>query len=622
MFDQAAAPVIENDTAVPPGCPMHRSAPRQDAVSPDEDLVFIRNRRTIVQYATDSAGARELRLYYDDKEISFDEPDLFPFGEALARQTRFVAKDATEWAPGLDWARVRGLLGELVEGGVLVRASTLPPQGASGGEAVRPSPLPPAPCPVARDWDAFEAITRELTGRAVELGYLELIVPIFRVAHIAVDAEGRQVGEANVFPRDLRVEFPIEWRTCNLPGSRFQSDRPMNVTAMRSMRAHWPQMMAAILRVRAAYLRRFPDADGAWTVGHIERLSTAVLAVPTYQVMRRHGRVANGDLHPALSSMFRVTDGVRMTMHQMLFIPIAEPALAPTAPMTVDEILDYAERNYSFHSDQGVCAGPRAMVRELLQVLIEGEAATDYTAVALDAPVRAALDDVDAALDYGLHGLRAYAAVFSLWPAMTRAYETIAALAETWGGDVPALATTLRARMRGHLEHIKHRSYLADEQWRIDREKVYADMYAQCGRGLSRPAHGPDLETLLAPAWTAEHEATQARLRGILRDRLGAPGAIGDASVEKLTSCIMGFLLRAQAMLRAGIAVQDQINQLLGRQAPLRPLSGADIDVHNLLQGAESRRLPYLVDELAEIFGMDIAFDADRLLITERGSAA
>ena len=47
-------------------------------------------------------------------------------------------------------------------------------------------------------------------------------------------------------------------------------------------------------------------------------------------------RVENGQLHPVLSSMFRVTDGLRMTMHHMLFIPFGEPTRKPDTPMTSD----------------------------------------------------------------------------------------------------------------------------------------------------------------------------------------------------------------------------------------------------------------------------------------------
>ena len=50
-------------------------------LEPDDLLVFPLNKRAVTQYAVGEDGARELRVYYDDKEISFDEPDLFAFGE-------------------------------------------------------------------------------------------------------------------------------------------------------------------------------------------------------------------------------------------------------------------------------------------------------------------------------------------------------------------------------------------------------------------------------------------------------------------------------------------------------------------------------------------------------------
>jgi hypothetical protein len=270
------------------------------------------------------------------------------------------------WGKGYDWPRVRELLEQLLEEGILRRADAdesefLSPHGAW------PSPLPPAHSTVPRTWFECEAITRELTGHPLELGYLELVIPIFRVAHVAMDAEGRQVGEANVFPKPPRLDVPTEWRTCPHAGSRYQDDRPMNVTALKSMGKHWTQMMVALLRIREAYLHRFPKARHGWTVGDLERLSTLVLTVPAYLLMREPYRVENGHLHPVLSSMFRVTDGVRMTMHQMLFVPLYEPTLPPDAPMTSAEIYAYAERNYRFPLGPWRLCRTRGDDREILE---------------------------------------------------------------------------------------------------------------------------------------------------------------------------------------------------------------------------------------------------------------
>jgi hypothetical protein len=92
------------------------------------------------------------------------------------------------------------------------------------------------------------------------MGYLELVIPIFRVAHMSMDADGRQVGEANVFPPGLRLDIPTNWRRRIYPGNRYLADRPMNVTVLRGMRAHWGQIMAMLLRIREGYLQRFPEA--------------------------------------------------------------------------------------------------------------------------------------------------------------------------------------------------------------------------------------------------------------------------------------------------------------------------------------------------------------------------
>jgi hypothetical protein len=614
-------PAMDDDLIESGTCPVQAAGNIRPVMSRGDELVLPRHRRMVVQYSTDATSATELHLYYEGKEVSFDEPDLFPFGETLARQGRFTAGDATRWGDGYEWPRIQGLLQQLIDEGVLVHTADAESETGSTGDAIPPSPLPPSACPVARSWDECEAITQDLAGRAVELGYLELIVPIFRVAHIAVDADQRQVGEANVFPAALRLDVPTEWRTCNLPGTRYQS-KPMNVTAMRVMRAHWPQMMAAVLRVREGYLRRFPEADGAWTVGHVERLATAVLAVPSYQLMRRHGRVANGELHPALSSLFRVTDGVRMTVHQMLLIPIVEPAWLPDQAVTVDAMLDYAERNYSFHSSHGVCAGPRAMVHELIQVLLAGRGSADYAAVALEPAVQAALDDLDIAIDYAWHGLRAYAAVFSLWPMMTRAYEQIAEIVEAWPAIGAPRAAALREAMLSHAGTLLKGTYLAHEDWRISREDVYADMYRQCGRGVAAFAGAPGLDVLLAPAWSDADRLTEGTLQDILRHRFEAADGTSEPFIRALSGCVMDFLLREQAVLRTAGAAQCHINRLLGRDQPSRAVNAADLNVHNLMQGFDPGRLPYLIDELERLLGIDIDLDMNGLAITRRDEAA
>jgi hypothetical protein len=584
-------------------CPMHRLPEQPAGLGPAEELVLAMHKRVVTQYAINEDGMTELRLYYGDKEISFDEADLFPFGEQLAKQERFSAGTAAGWGAGYAWPRIRELLEQLLDEGVLQRAADGAGEGAGapGGEC--PSPLPAAPATAPRTWLEAETVTAELTGQVLEPGYLELVIPIFRIAHVALDADGRQVGEANVFPKAMRLDVPTKWRTCIYPGTRFQADRPMNVSALKSMRTHWPLMVALLLRVRQAYLQRFPAARAGWTVAHLERLATTVLALPTYLLMRADGRIANGQLHPALSSLFRVTDGLRMTMHQMLFVPIGEPTLAPDTPMTSAEILAYAERNYSFYSDHGVCAGPQAMIEEFLGVLVDGE--TPPGDVVFDADLQDAIDAIERTMDYGLLGLQVHAVTFSLWPAMARAYDSMAAIVEQWAQTAGPAVTALRDRLRMRVASMTSETYLGTEQRRADRDRVYADMFAQCAAGRGLPQHDNALPDLLAASQQPSDSALGEQLRRALAIRLGV-NAAGAGHLQQLAACLEQYFRQEQAIVRVACKVQEDINALLGRTPPRRPFLAAHMDIHNRLQAKEARRLPYLGDELEEALGIRV----------------
>lgn len=598
-------------------CPLAEASNPMGSLKAEDELIFPQYKRVIAQYATTPMGLPELHLYYGDKEISFDDPELFAFGEGLTRQERFAAGSAIGWGQGYDWPQIRELLEMLIEEGILQRAG----DGKATPLTVRneplPSPLPPAETSTPRTWFECQAITRALTGHAVEVGYLEAIVPVFRVAHMAVDADGRQVGEANVFPPHLRLDIPTEWRPCPHAGSRFQADRPMNVTALKAMRKHWPAIMALLLRIREAFLRRFPQVRHGWTVGDLERLSSLVLALPGYLLMRSPQGVENGQLHPVLSSMFRVTDGLRMTMHQMLFLPLAEPTLPPDMPMTSAETYAYAERNYVFFSTHGVCAGPKAMIEEFLGVLVDGQPAKGSEAIMFDPPIQAALDDLETALDYGLYGLQTYAVVFSLWPMMSRTYEQLWHILENWSGNYSATLDALRQRFDNHMEFQRTKSLLATEEWRVSRERAYADMYEHCVAGLGGTAPTASLAGRIAPVTSEQHRQVYSQLRQVLQQRFQATTPADAANIERLTTCVMDYFCREQGIVRAATEIQQVINRLLGRTPPQRPLTAADLDVYNQLQG-EVTRLPYLTQELADCLGLDITVTAAAISIAER----
>jgi hypothetical protein len=257
------------------------------------------------------------------------------------------------------------------------------------------------------------------------------------------------------------------------------------------------------------------------------------------------------------------------------------------------------------------------MVRELLQVLLEGRGNADDTSVPLPPAVQAAFDDLDPAIDYAFHGLRAFATVFSLWPAMAKAYEQIIAAVNT----LPAAATPLTVALRESMAAVSEllpNTYLGDETWRASRQYVYADMYQQCGKGLTGTDMSPKLDILVAPVWTDAHRKTEARLQKILRSRLEPVDETLEAFVQDLSACLMDFLLREQSILRAATSVQDQINQLLGREQPVRTFNAVDINVYNLMQDITLKPMPYLIDEMERLFDCQIDIDMNQVAITAR----
>ncbi len=582
-------------------------------LDPETTLMLPLARNVLLERGVSSDGAPQLTLWYRDQEISFDDPRHFGFGEALASHARFRAGDAADWGD-LGWAEAQALLTDLVDAGILRPATVDEAAEARHDNQPQPSPLPPAPMARARSWMDADSLMRKLTGVDLDPAYLELVVPVFRTAHLFVDRDGRQVGEANVFPMAARIDVPTDWRGCPYPGNRYQPEKPMNVTALRAMRQHWRPMMTLLSLFRSAYLARFPEARQGWTVGDVERLTSAVLALPSYMLLRRDAPVANGDLHPALSNLFRVTDGLRMVMHQMLFLPMYEAMLAPNTPISAAEILAYADRNYSFHSDHGVCAGPRFMVEDFLGVILDGVEPRGGMAAALDAELQGVIDLIDPAFDYAMFGLQAFGTVFSLWPAMTRCYVQIHQLLE--GGD--GVAVDLASRFAGHFARLSTRSFLATDTWRQHREAVYDDMYARCVAAVAGRAPEQPLSAMLSPDLAAAITPdARLALREAVANRLG----IGTRA-DELAEAVLDFLARGQRIVAQAEIIQAETAALLHRPAPAHRLTLAQLNLHNVLMGEDIRTVPFLPAELALLFDVEIHVDADTITISRPPVAA
>src|SRR3569623_1381541 len=87
-------------------CTVHSVALSRRALNADYYLVFPNLRRAFSHYSTSENGVSQLNIYYGDKELVFDEHDLFSFGEQLIRAGRFLAGSAMNRGEGYEWPRV------------------------------------------------------------------------------------------------------------------------------------------------------------------------------------------------------------------------------------------------------------------------------------------------------------------------------------------------------------------------------------------------------------------------------------------------------------------------------------------------------------------------------------
>lgn len=583
----------------------------------DERLYVPDRKRFALRYEHADSGARLLRIDYGVKEITFDEEHLFPFGERLIREPSFCGSDALTWGPGYQWRELRPLLEALVEEGILKRGGAGQVDDPRGGGLV-PSLLPPSTCPAHRMWSTSEceAISLELGGQAFEIGHLEAVMPMYRIAHPALDGDGRQVGEGNVFPAGLRLDVETEWRVCQYSGSRYRDRAPMNITGLRAMIKHWKPMMLTLQRIRGALRERFGPAD-AWSIGELHLLSCVVLGVPTYLLMKGGGAKPQPPIHPVLSSLFRITDGIRMTTFQLLF-SIADNRPADE-PLSAAQLYDFAESRVIFIGETGVCAGPRPLIDEFLAAAVDGAVPSGLEDVELPPEVTTALAELPQAIDYGLLGMMAWGTSLSVWLEMSRAYERVLPIFEAAfaaGGASAALLEHLRRDWRA-LERMQITlEYDRDVHW-----KAYQDAYERSRRSLQRPVEAETLAQAVAP-WPEPPNAA-ATLRDLFESRRtsGELGGLSSQATAQLAEALTLLLRHEQAVSAVTDRILGEINTLLRRPQPSRSVCARDY-VTFYAFASKRGRFPYLFDTLEQELGIAVSADAHGISIRDVRAAS
>ena len=318
------------------------------ALQPTDVLCIPQRRRFTRAMLTTEEGGEALHLFFGEKEIIFDEADLLPFGQKLFEVDRFKAEEATAWssAAPYDWERVRGLLEALMDEQIVK-----PYDGAAAATGQRrafPETLgraQPGQRPEtysAREAQGCPMTTQRMLGRAVDLSNLEVVLPVQRVAHPAVDTDGRQVGENNVVD-PLFLDLPTERRLCNYAGSRYHNQAPINYTALKAMTKRWPDLLSLTAQFRDAFFQRLPRLGPRLVAGEVHQLAVTCLATVGYVMVRGVDPVPNGELDAGLAAMFRLIDGVRICTTELVRDTAGQHGCERL--VTGKSIHDYAEQN-------------------------------------------------------------------------------------------------------------------------------------------------------------------------------------------------------------------------------------------------------------------------------------
>lgn len=573
-----------------------------------EVLCIPKRRRMTQSRIKNEEGQEILHLFYGEVELIFDEPDLAPFGEKLMEVERFSGDEVVSWTSNSDWERIRELLQALIDQQVLKRYS----EGAAEVEDTFPKKLGLAPADrQPRTFSGADGqcpmITEEAFGRAVDLPNLEVLVPIYRVAHPAMDTDGRQIGENNVTPRNLFLDLPTQRRLCGYAGSRYHDELPMNVTALKHMAKRWPELLSLTEQARLEIFRRLPPRDPAALIaGELHFLAVCQLATVGYVMVRGENPVANGELDSGLSAMFRLVDGVRLVTNDILREDVG--AHGWDTPVSAQSIADYADRYAVYRGNHGVCAGPPALIEEYLRVLT-GESPAPIQA---DPPVAERLGDVQAAIDYGLLGQRIEAAVRFLGNSQGLLHERMRLAYEG-----KATGSELQRLVEEPLDAERY-PQLRDEHSVLETFQIELEvsryLFARAADGLPTLVDKTSLDEHLRLDQAAQETGTK-RLAELLAFGLPADQQIAEPLCSELAAIIAESFALERRCLRLIEREQAKLNERL-RRPNGRQLTSADLAAYN-----RPRCGPAHFQLLAEGLGLEVSSTSASTVFTYGGQS-
>jgi hypothetical protein len=191
------------------------------------------------------------------------------------------------------------------------------------------------------------------------------------------DADGRPLGERKA-PPAVWEQVETEVIPCDYADARSATAFPMNVSALSQIRTHWRTILHRIHVIRAGVIARIGRSD--LTALDLWRIAHAATSVVSFL------RLDRGMAEPvpiADAALFKAAIGIKYALrHAEVSRYDGRDALG-TYPSTAS-LWNYIDREQLLIGDGQVCAGPEMMIRELLDVLVNGSGSHAPDSAGLD----------------------------------------------------------------------------------------------------------------------------------------------------------------------------------------------------------------------------------------------
>lgn len=261
------------------------------------------------------------------------------------------------------------------------------------------------------------------------------------------DVEGRPLKE-QLGSLEISIEqYGTEFVSCPYAGSRFRHERPMNVSALKQITSHWPEVTGGLIEVFREYRKRVPG-DAPLSSFDLWRLVNTGILFPTFCAMRADGPYRDHQLPVWVAGCYKVLIGIHTAVRQLMMERVMLGEGQPDPLPTAEEMLEFLEKTLGLIGPREVCAGPPNLILRSLRVVLTGvpDASTDT------APFHETMNRPDDMVDFAQAAIDLFLLHFTYVARMRKNAHHLGRLFEAAGAgeDIRPLLETMEKEHHGH----------------------------------------------------------------------------------------------------------------------------------------------------------------------------